>query len=343
MKPGPANILIVFLILVLFPCTADSSGFHREYCISGRTMGTFYNVRIYTKKELSPTALKNKINVQLKMINRSMSIYINSSEISKFNRAPANTPVHISSDFYKVIKESQRLYKITDHAWDGTIGPLHELWNFSNSGRTVFKIPEPDQIRSCLLKTGFNNILIMDKTLTKKIPGLTLDLGSVAKGYGVDKVSLLLTKEGFNTFSVEIGGEVYAAGQKSQKSKWKIGLGMPEQGYNTKPFKVLSLSDMAVATSGTYADFYRINKKTYSHIINPKTGRPVDNNIASVSVIAENCTMADGLATALMVMGPEKGTALINTLENIECMLVIKKGKTEFIPVFSRGFKKYLN
>ena len=305
-------------------------------------MGTFYNVVVYTHKKVVPQDLKQKIDVQLKMTNQQMSLYLKSSEISKFNRADKDKSIHISNDFYKVIIQAQKLYNITDGAWDGTVRPIYDLWNFDKTKKIIAIIPDQKSINTCLAKTGFQNIIIKKKALTKKISSLNLDLGSIAKGYGVDAIVALLKGSEFKNFFVEIGGEVYVAGQKGIHKKWKVGISMPTDEYNTRPYKVLKLSDKALATSGTYRNFFKINKKTYSHIINPKTGWPIDNNIVSVSVLADNCMLADGLATSLMVMGRQKGLKLIDTLDNVECMIVIKKANKKIEPFFSNGFEKYL-
>ena len=305
-------------------------------------MGTYYTIVIYTPKKVITGDLKQKIDVQLKMINQQMSLYSKSSEISKFNRAGKDEEIQISKGFYKVITQSQKLYALTDGAWDGTVRPLYDLWNFDKTQTIAPAVPDQKKIETCLVKTGFHNIIIQEKTLTKKIAFLNLDLGSIAKGYGVDAVVSLLRSSGFKNFFVEIGGEVYVAGQKGIQRKWKVGISMPTDDYSNKPYKILILSDKALATSGTYRNFFKINGKTYSHILDPKTGWPIDNNIVSVSVLADNCTLADGLATSLMVMGRQKGIELINSLDNVECMMVIKEDHNSLKSFFSFDFEKYI-
>ena len=341
------KLFLVWAVLAIFALMfipqAHSAGINEhEYSISGKTMGTYYTIAVKTHKKIVPLDLKQKIDVQLKMINQQMSLYSKSSEISKFNRANKDETVHISHDFFRVITEAQKLYKITDGAWDGTVRPLYELWNFDKQEELASKIPDSKKIEALLKKTGFDNIIIKENCLKKKISGLSLDLGSIAKGYGVDAIVTLLKSSGFKTFFVEIGGEVYVAGKKSQLKKWKVGISMPKQGYSDKPYKIIKISDKALATSGTYRNFFELNKKIYSHIINPKTGWPVNNKIVSASVLADNCMLADGLATGLMVMGRQKGIALVNTLDNVECMIVIKTKDEKLTPFFSRGFAKYL-
>ncbi len=333
--------IFVTLYIVGFSARLYPAGLKQKHSIHGKTMGTFYHIVIYTQKKVNAAHLKQKIDVQLNMLNSQMSLYIKSSEISKFNKACKGETIKVSRDFYKVMKQAKKLYLLTDGAWDGTIRVLLELWNFDRSTINAPDIPGEQQIKNLLGKTGFDNIIVADKQLIKKISGLSLDLGSIAKGYGVDVVTRLLKGSGYKDFFVEIGGEVYVAGKKGYKKKWKLGIVNPKKN-SLKPYKIIKVSDKAVATSGTYLNFLKINGKVYSHIINPKTGWPVDNKIISVSVIAQNCMIADGLATGLMVMGRQKGIDLVESLDNVECMILIKNRNQPLEPFFSKGFVKYL-
>ncbi len=334
-------ICIPLFILIFCWHNVYSLNITRQYSISGRTMGTYYNVVVLSHKKVIVSNLKKSIDVQLKMINNQMSLYQISSEISRFNKAPINTPVHISKDFFKVLKEAENLYRITNGAWDGTIRPLYNLWKFDTTKNTAKQIPSPKAIKACLKKTGFNNIIIKDKILIKKIKDMSLDLGSIAKGYGVDVVANLLKDFGFKNFSVEIGGEVYVSGKKHQK-KWQIGIANPSGFNGPNPYKIINISGKAIATSGTYRNYYKFNNKIFSHILNPKTGSPINNNIVSISVVAGNCMVADGLATGLMVMGTKKALALVNSLDDTECMIITRKTDQSLEPFFSDDFKKYL-
>jgi FAD:protein FMN transferase len=304
-------------------------------------MGTYYNVAVHTSKNIVKEDLKQKIDVQLKMTNQQMSLYLPSSEITKFNKEDKNKPIKISNDFYKVMIQAQNLSKLTNGAWDGTIRPLYTLWNFNRQGIAA-AIPDEKSIKACLTKTGFENIIIKEKFLSKKIAPLTLDLGSIAKGYGVDVVVKLLKGSGFKNFFVDIGGEVYVSGERSLTKKWRIGIAHPDSKFHSSSYKIVKLSDKAIATSGTYRNFFEYKGKTYSHIINPETGWPVDNNIVSVSVIADNCMLADGLATGLLVMGRQKAIALVNSLDNVECLIIIKNKDDNLENFFSKGFETFL-
>ncbi|MBF0412488.1 MAG: FAD:protein FMN transferase [Desulfamplus sp.] len=308
---------------------------------SGNTMGTTYHIKVVMdKNEETPKsttqkskALHTLIEEKLKQVNQSMSVYIPDSEISLFNKADKGEIIKISSDFNDVMVKAQKIYTITEGAWDGTVKPLVDLWGFGTK-KEITDVPSSENIRVYLQTIGFNqiNINTQNKTLQKQNAAITLDLGSIAKGFGVDAVAQLLKSEGYSNFLVEIGGEVFASGKKSVAKHWMVGISKPNKGVFTGKeesmlnavYDALPLQDKSLATSGDYRNFTIIEGKTYSHIINPTTGYPVDNGVVSASVIADNCTFADGLATALMVMGHEKGVNLVNSLENVECLILVK-------------------
>jgi thiamine biosynthesis lipoprotein len=268
-----------------------------------------------------------------------MSVYLPHSEISLFNKADKGEAIKISPEFYAVMITSQKLYTMTNGAWDGTVKPLVDLWGFGTK-KEIIDLPSSETIKAHLQNTGFDQIIIGEQnfhTLQKKSAGVTLDLGSIAKGFGVDAVAQLLKSQRYYNFLVEIGGEVFAAGEKTDGKPWMVGISKPDKGANLNQYqpdgdgiyRALPLWDKALATSGDYMNFTTIQGKTYSHIINPVTGYPIDNGVVSASVIADNCTFADGLATALMVMGHERGTNVVNTLKNVDCLIIVrnKEGK----------------
>ncbi|MFO7886628.1 MAG: FAD:protein FMN transferase [Desulfobacteraceae bacterium] len=334
---------IVFtLILFCLPFFSTASFLDRDLHISGETMGTYYHITLVSKKGLDKNRLKTKIDAQLEMINKSMSCFDPDSEISVFNRAAPHMMVKVSRDFITVMKKGRDIYSITSGAWDATIKPLVDLWGFGTE-KGVTAVPGQEKISELLSLTGFDKIEISDKGLMKKNQFLSLDLGSIAKGYGVDKTAELLKQCKIENFLVEIGGEIYAAGKNKKESPWQVGISTPKKGIAANDlYKIVSLKDKALATSGDYRNFIRINGKTYAHIINPVTGYPPENQVVSASVIAGDCTFADGLATALMVMAPEKGTALVNGLSDTECMIIVRESQNKFKNFMSKGFSDYL-
>ncbi|MBI9087975.1 MAG: FAD:protein FMN transferase [Desulfobacterium sp.] len=303
----------------------------KKHKLTGFTMGTTYAVTVMGDRSVDAGLLKKRIDSRLAMVNKSMSIFSPTSEISLFNRSKKNALFPISPDFAWVIGQANQLHGLTGGAWDGTLKPLVDFWGFGTKG-AITQLPAPDQIDGLLAQTGFNKIDILENALQKKVASVTLDLGSIAKGFGVDAVARLIEETGVSRFIVEIGGEVYARGTKPGNLPWTVGISRPEKGTAVGSLhRSIQLKDMALATSGDYRNFVTIDNKSYSHIIDPTTGYPVDTGVVSASVIATNCTFADGLATALMVMPPEKGVRLVNQLDTVECLIVVRKKDGTFM------------
>jgi len=304
-------------------------------------MGTTYHITVVTGAFQGVAGLKEKIDFRLKEINHSMSTYQKDSEISRFNRfSEAGQKFKISNDFFQVMKAGQTIYRLSDGAWDATVNPLLELWGFGQ-GNLIHKVPPQNEIAALLPDVGFSNIEILPPDfLLKKRAAVTIDLSSIAKGYGVDQVADLIRHNGFDDFLVEIGGEIVAAGNRKDGLPWRIGINRPQPGSAfDEVYKVVALHNQAFATSGDYRNFFEAGGVRYSHVIDPRTGYPVSNGVASVSIVADTCTLADGLATAVMVMGPEKGLDLVNRLEGVEAFIVVEKKGGGLINYSSKGFK----
>jgi thiamine biosynthesis lipoprotein len=232
----------------------------------------------------------------------------------------------------------RQLFELSEGAWDATVDPLVHLWGFGPKQRSE-GIPGQPQIAEALESVGFAQIKIGDRRLEKTRPDVTLDLGSIAKGYGVDQVAALLQNRGFKHFLVEIGGEVYAEGSRKDGAPWRVGINRPlKDAPRDAVYRVVALSGRAMATSGDYRNFIEINGKRYSHVIDPRTGYPVANGVVSATVLADKCTFADGLATALMVMGAEKGIPLVNGLSEVECLLIVVQPDGTLAEFQSDGF-----
>ncbi|MHC4459392.1 MAG: FAD:protein FMN transferase [Planctomycetota bacterium] len=332
--------LLYVTLFILFALVFDSCGDKTETLISGETMGTTYHIKVITGNLDNISNLKDKIDQRLGQINQSMSTWIKDSEISRFNDLKkTGEKIEISDDFVQVMIVAEYLYRLTAGAWDGTVNPLVNLWGFGTTG-TTNTIPPPEVITRLVSDLGFNYIQIIEnRYLAKKKGSISLDLASIAKGYAVDKIAELIEQKGIKNFLVEIGGEVYAAGTRVDGQPWKIGINTPRpDAPNDQVYKAITIRNKAFATSGDYRNFFEINGKRYSHIIDPRTGYPVDNSVVSVSVIADTCTFADGLATALMVMGPEKGLALVNRLDRVESLIIVRNPGEQLVDYYSKGF-----
>ncbi|MGD2272280.1 MAG: FAD:protein FMN transferase [Desulfobacterales bacterium] len=340
----PVKTMKKFLTISVFSIFAlllSGCNDKKETLISGQTMGTTYHIKVVTGKAKNLSSLKEKIDQRLSRINWSMSTWLKESEISRFNDLKkVGEKFEISADFLQVMIVAENLYGLTEGAWDGTVNPLVKLWGFGGADR-INTLPPPEKVKQLVSDVGFFNIKISENSsLVKKKPSISLDLGSIAKGYAVDKISELIEQNGIKNFLVEIGGEVYAAGVRKDGENWKIGINTPRP--DAPPdhiYQALTIRNKALATSGDYRDFFEINGKRYSHIVDPRTGYPVNNGVVSVSVIADNCTFADGLATALMVMGPEKGLVLVDRLEQVEALFIVRTEGDSLVAYNSKGFE----
>lgn len=286
-------------------------------------MGTFYNVTVVVKNPKMLEGFQEKIENRFEKINQSMSTYLKNSEISLFNTCKVGEKFFISTYFQQVLSVAKTIYELSGGAYDPTVNPLLSLWGF-RSEEADNRGPEEKEIQKILSHVGLDKIIVSDEGwIQKSVPQVELDFASIAKGFGVDKISELLLKNGFKNFLVEIGGEIYAAGNRADGRPWQIGINTPIKGAPFKMiYKTISLSNRAIATSGDYRNFLLKEGKSVSHIIDPETGQPVQNGVVSASVISSTCIVADGLATAVMVMGANKGLDLIKRLEKTEGLIV---------------------
>lgn len=332
---------------LLFFCCIGSvliCGCRQERVISGKTMGTTYQVKVVCGPFKNMSKVQQRIDARLEQINQSMSTYRSDSEISRFNTLNAvASPFMVSADFLTVLEVAEKLYRMTRGAWDGTVNPLVNLWGFGKDGAWT-RIPSDTAIQAALGKVGFDQLKVSaDGYLVKKKAAVSLDLASIAKGYGVDQVAEVMRELGFDDFLVEIGGEIFAAGVRTDGNQWRVGINQPSKDAAVDAvYAVVGLKDRAMATSGDYRNFYQIEDRIYSHIIDPTTGYPVQNGVVSTSVVADNCTLADGLATALMVMGPEAGVALLDRLPGVYGLIVVRRKDGELENFPSLGLDRFI-
>ncbi len=335
------------LVLLFFIFSGCNLFAPQEWGWQGSTMGTTYRISIYSvfDGETQAEQLKASVDSALTELNRQMSTYDPQSEISRFNGYHKTEPFPVSEDFANVVRLALMIYKDSGGAFDITVGPLVDLWGFGSKGRR-FEKPSPESILRVLQYTGSRHLKVTrENQLIKAEPQLQIDLSAIAKGFGVDVVAGILRKKGFSNFLVEIGGEVFAAGTNKDNKPWRIGIDRPEMGKMPgEDFaEILQISDKAMATSGDYRNYFEVDGKYYSHSIIPRTGYPVKHKLASVTIIAPNCMLADGLATAIMVLGVEKGLHLAETKTDVEALLIERLSKHEFREYFTSGFKKYLD
>lgn len=324
----------LILICLLSVAACDRS---RMVTIDGQTMGTTYSIKVYAAG-VDPVKLKHAIDKELVRVNNVMSTFIPGSELSRFNRAPVGKWVHVSSDLMKVIRLSGEVYRLSGGAFDVTVGPLVNLWGFGPLPMSG-KVPSDKAIAAAKARVGFNLLSIKGSEL-RRDANIYVDLSGVAKGFGVDEVSALLKRRGYKNYLVEIGGELRASGVNDRGTPWRIAIERPDVTERV-PFTTIPLTDMSIATSGNYRNYFEVDGKRYSHEIDPSTGRPVTHNMASVTVLAPTDARADALATAVYVMGPKRGLALAEK-QNLPVFAILKTAKG-FAEKYSSAFKPYLN
>jgi len=321
---------IVLGILVLFFGIGCSQ--NKEYVeFTGKTMGTMYNIRIVPDQNMNWKLEEAQIKIDsiLLEIDQQMSTYKWNSEISLFNQAKINEKIKISSGFQKVLEQALYWGKKTNGALDISVMPSILTWRkgFVDSFESEWKPPLINDIVSAKDKVDYAKVLLRGNILIKVIDGQMIDLSAIAKGWGVDQLFELFWNLGVTNLMVEVGGEVRTMGTNIKNENWKIGIDTPI--LDTAPgeniFKVAVLDNQAIATSGNYRNFYTFNDKRFSHIIDPRTGYPVETNIASVTVLGTNCMDADALATALSVLNFNEGKALIESLDGFEALWIIKE------------------
>ena len=328
---------LAFTVLLVF---LTSCGARRETRLSGRTMGTTWHVTVAHGVFDRPRGLAVRIERRLDDLNRTFSTYRPDSEINRFNRWPAGEkPFEASGDFAAVLRAAARIHALSGGAWDGTVGPLVDLWGFG-SATTGRRVPADEEIRAARERVGFDAIRPGSRrTFFKEREGLALDLASIAKGFAVDALAELIRGAGYTDFLAEIGGEVVAGGRRSDGLPWRVGINTPRPGAAADAVhRVVGLSERAMATSGDYRNFFELEGRRYSHLIDPRSGRPVSNGVVSTTVLAADCTQADGLATAVTVMGVEAGLALVEGLPGVEALLVTVEDRGALHDHISNGF-----
>lgn len=274
---------------------------------------------------------------EIHRIDRLMSNYKKDSDVSRLNESDADVWVQVNPMTFTVLQESQRISELTGGAFDATALPLSGLWGFWP--KREVHLPSEEEIRHTLSHVGYHNLSLDpgNHTLKKSDPETKVDLGGIAKGYAVDRAIEVLRQKGLRDALVEIGGEVRTMGKNKNGDPWRIGVLHPNQwGYLT----VLELSDKAAATSGDYMNFFVVEGKRYCHLIDPRAGKPISNDLCSATVVARECTEADALATAILIVGAEEGLKLIESLPDREVIIVRRVSEKNEIDVsVSSGLK----
>lgn len=302
--------------------------------ISGLVFGTGYSITYQYEGNL-----KAEIEAELKRFDESLSPFNDGSVISRVNR---NEELVTDSFFQVCFNRSMEISRETEGAFDITVAPLANAWGF---GFKKGAFPDSLMIDSLLQITGYEKVKLADGKVVKQDPRIMLSCSAVAKGYSVDVVAKFLESKGIKNYMVDIGGEVVVKGKNPQEGLWRIGINKPiddSLSTNKDIQTILEVTDLGLATSGNYRNYYYKDGKKYAHTINPKTGYPVQHSILSSTVIAEDCMTADALATAFMVMGLEKAEAFCKANPAIDAYFIYSGENGKFETYFTEGMKKYM-
>ncbi|WP_246004332.1 FAD:protein FMN transferase [Marinimicrobium koreense] len=311
----------MFLGLLLGGCEPRVE--HEAHRFSGPTMGTTFNVTLVVTDQSPPVdaaKIQAGLERELAQINQQMSTYIDDSELMQFNRSKVGQWQSLSAPLAEVLAISRRISERSEGAFDITVGPLVDLWGFGPLAEPE-QVPSDVAIAAARSAMGYAQVAL-DGQRARRLSDVRLDLSAVAKGYGVDHLADWLEAQGYEHYLVEIGGEVRLSGDSPRGDAWRIGVEQPSlvQGDGRK---ALALTDIAMATSGDYRNYYERDGVRYSHTIDPRTGRPIAHRLASVTVLAPTSAEADAWATALNVLGPEAGMALAER-EKLPVYMIVK-------------------
>lgn len=285
--------------------------------IEGATMGTSYHITYFDDRQRN---FKTQVDSLLVQVNKAISTYDSASEISRFNRSAKGIEFQLPY-LYEVLTTARQIYKKSDGAFDPTVMPLVNAWGFG-PGRALTLSPQ--KVDSLKNLVGFNKVSLRKRGLKKKNPRLQIDLGGIGQGYGADVIFRFLQSKGIKNMLVELGGEGLAQGENIQKNKpWLIGILDPASTLDHQFFKAyVRIQNKAFTTSGNYFNYRVIGGRKYGHTIDPVTGYPIQSSLLSASVFSNECSIADGWATAFMVMGVEKAIEKLKTLPGIDALLI---------------------
>ncbi len=330
-------VLVTLAVFVLSGCFPSNDLTRQEYLMQGKTMGTTYNIKV-VGENIDTVKLQQGIDDKLEQLNQEMSTYIKDSELSRFNQSTLLEPTSVSTGLARVVKEAIRLGVLTQGALDVTVGPLVNLWGFGPEYRPE-TVPSDELLIATKARVGLDKLTFANGMLAKKIPELYVDLSTIAKGYGVDLVAEFIEANGINNYLVEIGGEMRLKGFKHTGELWHVAIEKPLTNERAV-HQIIVPKDNAVATSGDYRIYFEADGQRFSHIIDPKTGKPINHKLVSVTVIHPSSMTADGLSTAMMVMGEEKALAFAE--ENDLAVYIIAKTDHGFVEQSTVKFMQYL-
>ncbi len=281
-------------------------------------MGTIIDLKVYDHGD--DATMKNAFDV-IRSVEQKMSLNIKESEINKINDKAFTSPILMSDDTAFVMKKSVEYSNMSEGHFDITIGPLVELWGI---GTDDARVPKDLEIDEAIEKIDYNNIEILDKSIKLNNKDMIIDLGGIAKGYAADKVAEYLTSQNVERAIIDLGGNVFALGDKEKGEDWSVGVQNPFDETRGEYLGLVKVSNKSVVTSGVYERYLEANNKKYHHILDPFTGFPVDNELMSVTIVSDKSIDGDALSTGAFALGLDKGYKLIDSTEGVGAIFVTK-------------------
>lgn len=292
------------------------------YDMESFCMGTVISQRVYG--ENAETAAL-RVEEEMKRLETLMSFFLESSEISRLNKAAGKHEVELGCESLYVLNRAKYFSEICGGTFDITIGPVAKLWGIFTDHA---KLPSEDEINQALSFTGYKDIIIDNGKGTVKLkkPGESVDLGAIAKGYTADRAIEIYKQYGIKSAFINLGGNVMVLGNKPDGSPWKIGIQNPllQRG---ECLGAVNSVDKTIVTSGDYVRYFEKNNKRYHHILDPRTGYPADSGLISTTIVSEKSIGADALSTAIFILGLEEGMKLINSIKDMEAIFITKHKK----------------
>lgn len=299
-------------------------------------LNTTLKISVWIDDESKGVEIIQECFERISEIEKKMSVNIKDSEVSQINKNAQKDFTKVSEDTSKVLNKAIHYAKLSNGAFDPTIGKLLKLWGFGTENQ---KIPRKTEIDDALKYVDYKLLVKNNKNEFKlENKKMRIDLGGIAKGYAGDEVYKIIKEKGVKRAIIDLGGNILTLGKKMDGEDWKIGIQNPFEPTGT-PLGVIEESNKAIVTSGNYERFFVKNKKRYHHIIDSNTGYPSENGIIGDTIITNSSIDADALSTAVYVLGVEKGLALIENIENVECIIVTKDKKVYLSSGMKEKFK----
>jgi thiamine biosynthesis lipoprotein len=326
-----APLIILFTAALAFSTTSCSKNSNTNISDTKFLLNTTCTISIYDKQD--KTILEQAFQV-ISHYDQIFSTTIKGSDVYNINRSGGN-PVNVDNATIDVIKESIGYSKESDGLFDITVGALTTLWNIEGDNP---KVPAEDKIQAAIKTINYKDILIEGNTVTLKNKDAMIDLGGVAKGYIADQIKDFLVSKGVQKAIINLGGNVVVIGSKAKNSPWVVGVQQPFMGKN-EDVGYLYVSDKSVVTSGIYERYFMQDGKLYPHILDPRTGYPVDNNLSSVTIVSNQSKEGDGLSATCFLLGVDKAEKLIESLKDVEAIFITKDGKVITTPGINKKVK----